>query len=172
MHEIAVIGTAGRGNTAVLTSESLFGAIVAKAEDIVTNEWEFDWGQVHLISGGAAWTDHAAIRLFLAHPSAKLTLHFPCQFIVGPKPQFEDLGSTDWRKNSGQMANQYHKQFSSVINSNSMLEILEAIEAGAVVATDSRGFHDCNTKIALAQRMIAFTWSKGISPEKGGTLDT
>ncbi|KAJ3131471.1 hypothetical protein HK100_006332 [Physocladia obscura] len=53
-----------------------------------------------------------------------------------------------------------------------MLEISEAIKAGAIVATETGGFHARNTKIALAQRMIAFTWSDGNSPEKGGTLDT
>ncbi|KAJ3390625.1 hypothetical protein HDU84_007176 [Entophlyctis sp. JEL0112] len=54
---------------------------------------------------------------------------------------------------------------------DSMSEISKAIEAGAVVATEAGGFLARNTKIALAQRMIAFTWSDGNSPAKGGTLD-
>ena len=52
-----------------------------------------------------------------------------------------------------------------------MADIREAIVCGAIVnARDS--FHERNMDIAKAEVLIAFTWSNGEAPLKGGTLDT
>ncbi|KAJ3053746.1 hypothetical protein HDU99_007918, partial [Rhizoclosmatium hyalinum] len=127
-------------------SERLFKLMVSKVDDIVTVEWKMGWSEVHLVSGGAAWAEQS---------------------------RFEDNGSSDWRKNPGRTANQYHERFSRALNLDSMAQISEAIKAGAVVATEAGGFHARNSKIAQqTKRLIAFTWSTGKTPEKGGTLDT
>ncbi|ORY40659.1 hypothetical protein BCR33DRAFT_767849 [Rhizoclosmatium globosum] len=149
-------------------SERLFKLMVSKVDDIVTVEWKMDWSEVHLVSSGAAWADHSAVSLFLLNPNSKLTLHFPCRFLL-EQSRIEDNGSSDWRKNPGRTANQYHERFSRALNLDSMAQISEAIKAGAVVATEAGGFHARNSKIAQqTKRLIAFTWSTGKTPEKSG----
>ena len=37
----------------------------------------FYWNKVCLISGGAAWSDHVAVRLHKKHPDSKLIIYIP-----------------------------------------------------------------------------------------------
>ncbi|KAI8846683.1 hypothetical protein BC829DRAFT_418953 [Chytridium lagenaria] len=171
MTTVAVIGTAGRGPDGARMSKDLFERMVVKCEDILINIWKMRWDDIHLVSGGAAWADHIAVKLFLAHPTSKLTLHFPCAFDT-TRAQFLDTGSSDWRSNPGRSANRYHRDFGRSMKEESMREICVALERGAKVGTSDGGFHKRNGKVAMSERMVAFTWGVGLEPKDGGTKDT
>ncbi|KAI9355067.1 hypothetical protein DFJ73DRAFT_287720 [Zopfochytrium polystomum] len=156
-------------------TRELFVAMIDAAERTIVDEWKLDWERVQLVSGGAAWADHVAVRLFKKHPSTKLTLHFPCRFLSHePSPRFEDTGLGGWRQNPGRSANTYHDSFSRAIGASSLSELAAAVaHERVIVGTERGGFHFRNTKVAAqAQRMIALARGGSAAPESGGTLDT
>jgi predicted Rossmann fold nucleotide-binding protein DprA/Smf involved in DNA uptake len=71
MPTVSIIGTAKKFD---------FEKAYKQAEDYIENFISKDWQDIHLVSGGAAYGDHIAVRLFLAHPESKLSLHLPCKF--------------------------------------------------------------------------------------------
>ncbi len=60
MVRVAIIGTAGRG-VATMTKQ-LFDSMVIEAKSVINS---LALTEVELISGGAAWSDHVAVALFL-----------------------------------------------------------------------------------------------------------
>jgi hypothetical protein len=123
---------------------------------------------IELVSGGAAWADHVAVRLFLDGKASSLTLHLPCPFVDG---KYLDTGSNDWRTNPGQSANYYHQKFSQAMGCDTLADIQTAISKGANVVVGA-GFHQRNSQIAKSDVLLAFTWAVGDTPSDGGTLDT
>lgn len=169
MVKVSIIGTAGRDKTKVFSKE-LFNKMVAAAKYILANLTD-----VTLVSGGAAWADHVAVKLFLEGFTSKLILHLPCKWDNG---KFIDNGNFDWRINPGRTANYYHGKFSEVLEQTStgiyfdtLSEIDAAIKKGAII-TVNNGFHARNNLVAQSEYLIAFTWSQNNSPTDGGTLDT
>lgn len=158
MKTVSIIGTAKKFD---------FKTAVKKAEDYIENYISKDWKEIHLVSGGAAYGDHIAVRLFLAHPESSLTLHLPCKF----DKKYEDTGLKDWRTNPGNTANYYHSLFSKNEGINSLNEIEQAILAGANILV-YKGFHKRNLEVAKSDIVLAFTYSKGNSPTDGGTKHT
>ena len=77
-----------------------------KAKEIVE---ELDLSSAHLVSGGAAWSDHVAVELFLSDEYDGLTLHMPCKWI---RKEHYDNGSYSWQTNPGKLANSCHRKFS------------------------------------------------------------
>src|SRR5690606_1280513 len=75
---IAIIGTAGRGDDAAKLGPALFAAMVRDAAERVAA-----FPDPRLVSGGAAWADHVAVKLFLEGKVAGLTLHLPAEFRNG-----------------------------------------------------------------------------------------
>jgi hypothetical protein len=61
---VSIIGTAGGKETGVLTPK-LFDQMVDRARFIITKDWGLDPENVILVSGGAAWSDHVAVELYL-----------------------------------------------------------------------------------------------------------
>jgi hypothetical protein len=174
---IAIIGTAGRGSSSAKMTSALFDAMVVKAKEYVETTCQFNWSNIDLVSGGAAWSDHVAVTLFNQHKEqgTRLTLYLPCELNVklGKPAQFADNGSSDWRKNPGRSANGYHRQFSTVTGKNSIQELADAREKdGAILDTSEFGFHKRNQQVAKVDRMLAFTWNTGDVPEPGGTYHT
>lgn len=137
---------------------------------------------ITLVSGGAAWIDHLAVRLFLLGKVSKLVLHLPCPF-DRMKQRFVDTqngetisgqrstGEYDWRINPGRTANYYHDKFSKQLGSNSLAEIELAIQKGATIYCYN-GFHARNKEIAKTDLLLAFTWSTNDTPADGGTKHT
>lgn len=159
---ISVIGTAGRDKNANYTSE-LFTKMVRAAKYIMRNLTD-----ITLVSGGAAWADHIAVRLYLEGFVSKLILHLPCEW---DNNQYIDYGVYDWKTNPGKTSNYYHRKFSSILGVDTLQEINEAIKKGAEVHIH-KGFHLRNNPVAICDYMIAFTWSPTNVPADGGTLDT
>jgi hypothetical protein len=158
MPKISIIGTAKKFD---------FKKAYKQAEDYIINFISKDWKDIHLVSGGAAYGDHIAVRLFLAHPESKLILHLPCKF----DKKFEDTGVKDWRINPGNTANYYHSLFSKNEGIDSFGEIENAINSGAKILVYS-GFHKRNAEVAKSDYTLAFSYSKGDYPTDGGTSFT
>lgn len=113
--------------------------------------------EICLISGGAAWSDHIAVYLYLNKnvldiPIINLELFLPCSF----DKKYFDNGQYHWAVNPGKTANTYHSVFSKQINRNSLKDIQNCINIGATINI-SNGFHSRNKKIAeKADKLIAF----------------
>lgn len=156
---VAIIGTAGRNQ---IPTKQDWDNVVADAKNRIKSTDT-------LISGGAAFADHIAVKLYLDGVVDKLILKLPAPFKNG---KFEGVD------NSGSAANYYHKQFSDIIGVNTLKEIEQAIAKGADVEYEPVGkgysaFMNRNTKVAnAAGKMLAYTFGEGTAPEDGGTKDT
>lgn len=155
MKTVSIIGTAKKFD---------FQKAYKQAEDYIENNISKDWNEIHLVSGGAAYGDHIAVRLFLAHPESSFTLHLPCKF----DKKYEDTGVKDWRINPGNTANYYHSLFSKNEGIDSLKEIEQAISIGANILV-YKGFHKRNAEVAKSDYTIAFSYSKEDYPTDGGT---
>jgi hypothetical protein len=166
MARVAIVGCAGRGEDARLLSASVYERMVAMGVECVDSICESKY--VHLVSGGAAWSDHVAVTMFLTGEYAGLTLHLPCAW-TGSK--YLDNGASTWKQNPGRSANRYHTEFSCSIGRSSFGELNEAINRGAEVCVH-RGFFARNSAIANTPYLIAFSTLLSAEPTRGGTLDT
>lgn len=164
---IAIIGTAGRDNTIEKLSKEKYQWMINQVKKkIKTIKSHCDDEKIILVSGGAAFSDHIAIKLYQKHPDKyDLVLYFPCKFDP-EKCQFEGNGP-------GKSANFYHKRFSDLCGYDSLIEIGNIIKKENVTIIIGNGFHDRNMMIAQnCDFMIALTFSQSDSPEEGGTKDT
>lgn len=164
MERITIAGTAGRKDDAALLDRDIYDSMVEKTLETIL-ETSKENGTITLVSGGAAYADHIAVKLFLTHPDIfRLKLYLPAPFEKG---QFKDTGERDWRSNPGGTINYYHKKFSQKTGINSFLEIQKAITIGAEVETHD-GFFARNAKMAESEIAICLTFGKdGI--KDGGT---
>lgn len=168
MITIGIIGTAGRKDDYNrLNKEKYYGMMAATQEiikDITSYREDKD---VHVVSGGAAFADHLAVLSFLGGFAKGLTLHLPASFDIS-KNKYEST-------KDGDIANYYHKRFSSMIfgtPDDSLLQIKQAITQGAkVVVWD--GFKRRNLEVARdSTYLIALTFGNGAMIKDGGTAHT
>lgn len=52
---VGIIGSAGRKADAKKMTQQIFNKMLAKAKELITQNFKLDLSQVHLVSGGAAW---------------------------------------------------------------------------------------------------------------------
>lgn len=168
--KIAIIGSAGRNGTS--STRELFEAMKKRAMDIIKNELALDPRNVHLVSGGAALSDHVAVQMFHENEFEGITLFLPCDWSNG---KHVDNGEYNWKSNPGRSANRYHREFARQTGIDSLKDI-DTLQNHTVVRFDttSKGFHARNSKIANnADILIAFTFSSSQEPpQSGGTHDT
>jgi hypothetical protein len=156
---IAIIGTAGRSKVPTLSE---WNKMVQDASSKVsTNDV--------LISGGAAFADHVAVRLFLDGKVQGLKLRLPAKIKDGK--YVGDKGT------AGGTANFYHEKFSKLLGVNTVAEIEAAIAKGAEVSYEkelsNKAMFDRNKKVAAeSNSMIAYTYGEGTEPADGGTKNT
>lgn len=117
------------------------------------------YGKPSLISGGAAWSDHIAVSLFLHGKASSLTLCLPGPF------------NGRFQGKDGSIANHYHNLFSKEIGFSSLAGIQKAIDKGAIV-TVHNSFRERNTQIAKRANILIAFGRGGVSPTTSGTLDT
>lgn len=171
MARVAIIGFAGGHCTAPL-SAALYERMVARAEAIIRDDFGLDIAAIELVSGGAAWSDHVAVTLFLRHAPPALTLHVPCEWDATTGRFVNNGRGNDWRANPAQYANKLHASFATTTALQPWTDLLDAVARGATVHTH-RGFHARNTAVAAAAtHMIAFSEADGARPTSGGTRDT
>jgi len=165
MRILAIIGTAGRNEDADVLTLAHYNHMYVVAEQLLLSG-----GYDAVISGGSAWADHIAVRLYLSDKVRKLILCLPYIF---------DNNNNCYDDN---YLNSLHSAFSRKCNISSLTEIRAAIDKGCqVVYTDSATsrqhgshcYHERNTLIAkYCDDLLAFTFGKGVVPKPGGTLDT
>ena len=187
---VSIIGTAGRKDDANRMTAALFDQMCAKALDLITSDLNLDIRKVVLVSGGAAWSDHVAVKLFISSlvkvqqrteqiseqnneetkSFAGLNLHLPCGF-DSQLSKAVDNGSFDWRMNPGRLMNRLHSEFGSKLGYSTLEEIPTAVELGAQLCVYP-GFHARNRTVSSSPYCIAFSWSKTNEPDDGGTKFT
>lgn len=160
---LAIVGTAGRDKHPQL-SHALFCAMVAYARRQL-DQLLVRHGDVQVVSGGAAWADHAAVAL--RHTNTHLYL--PAAWDV-PRCAFVDTGVRDWRTNPGGTSNHWHRAFQRVAGVPSLPELAVMVATGRT--TVIHGFHERNKFVAQAEYLLAYTWGEGGLPMDGGTSHT
>ncbi len=169
---VGIIGTAGRGADGVKMSKQLYTNMYRYANNYL-DKLSLKPQDIQLVSGGAAWSDHVAVSLFLAHKADQLTLHLPSTFslINGDNPPC--FWCTSGNQTTADAANKYHREFSQKMGGNTLDGINQAIDAGANIAI-TKGFKPRDKKIAKeSELLLAFTWGDGKEPKaKSGTAYT
>ena len=164
---ISIIGSAGRKSDGNKISKSLFEKVMNNTIKLIEKIKEDNkTDDITLVSGGAAFIDHVAVRLYLDQVlKCKLILYLPCKF-----------KDNKGEGKVGETMNYYHERFTKKIKSDSLEEISLAIKRGAVVGCDEGtegGFHYRNGFVAKSDYIIAYTFNNGKdNPKDGGTLDT
>ncbi|MFK4705692.1 superfamily I DNA/RNA helicase [Roseateles asaccharophilus] len=160
---VAVIGTAGRDKGYPMTAD-LWGRMVADAHCRVRPDDT-------LVSGGAAWADHLAVRMFLDGAVKNLVLHLPAPFKNG---QFQGP-----EKSAGQAANFYHRNFKATTGVDGLSEIAQAIAKGATVTEQpaAPGYGGMFARNAIVAKMstaaLAYTFGGAEEPPNdSGTKNT
>lgn len=165
----AIVGTAGRNDDAKKLSKKHFEAMCLIATGLMEQFAENNYPITHLVSGGAAWADHVAVRLFLDKKAPHLRLYLPCQWDNGT---FEDNGSDDHFKNPGRTLNRYHKAFQTNARINSLSDIQIARSEGAELLPCKGGFFGRNAMVAKSDFLLAMTYGCEHEVKDGGTAHT
>jgi hypothetical protein len=165
----AVVGTAGRKDDAAKLSVKHFEAMCVVATGLIDQFKENNYPITHLVSGGAAWADHVAVKLFLQKKAPHLRLFLPCEWDNG---SFKDTGSDDFKTNPGRTANRLHKSFQNRTRINSLTEIQIAKAEGAELIDIAKGFYARNALVAKSDFLLAITYGNGHEVKDGGTAHT
>lgn len=173
MTTVSIIGTSGRaGNVTKKLYENMINAVIIYLKKYVNSQ------NIILVSGGAAFADHVAIHIYLNKDKYDLSninelhLHLPCEFDMITH-KFYDNGNSDWKNNSGKVANYYHDRFIHITGCDSYEELYNVMTQidQSVYVKVYNGFHSRNKYVAKSDYVLAFTFGKNY-PEDGGTKYT
>lgn len=169
--KLAIIGTAGKGENPLPSWSLAFNTV--RRLCVRLNERE----PLELGSGGAAWGDSIAPRLFLEGVSAKLDLFLPVSFGVAAR-RFDERGE----KSAGAISNKYHlKALVGGCPYDSLQDLAESIDREGACTVhlpqkltySYKDFFERNRSLALwADGVVAVTFGKGLGVADGGTLHT
>lgn len=166
---LSIVGTAGRKEDSKKLSAKHFEAMCLVADGLVDQIIDSGYPISHLVSGGAAWADHVAVKLFLDKKVPHLRLFLPSKFEGG---SFYDNGNRDPFKNPGGIANYYHKQFQTATGINSLTQIQIAKSEGAELIEVEKGFYARNALVAKSDFLLAITFGNRHEVKSGGTAHT
>lgn len=165
----SIIGTAGRNDDGKKLNLDYFNAMKIMAESLLKKFAEINYPITTVVSGGAAYADHVAVKLFLERKVPNLRIFMPCEWDGG---QFKDNGVDDWKTNPGKIANQYHNLFQRKTGINSLSDIQVAKGLGAELIAVNKGFHARNALVAKSDFLLACTFGDKETVKDGGTADT
>lgn len=168
----SIVGSAGRKLDGNRLTKHHFQGMLECARSVM---FRFPDQIDTLVSGGAAWSDHIAVRLFLNKEVPKLNLYFPTHFNM-EIDQYDEYPLNDWEKkrgfSTGQVSNWLHSKFSKTMEIDSRHEITMALQQGATGVTIAGGFYGRNTQVAKADIILAMTFGQKEFLKDGGTCDT
>jgi hypothetical protein len=159
---VAIIGTANRDRDPRMTA-AMFERMVEAAHDAICAA-KLAPERVQLVSGGAAWADHVAVRLFRSsrgYKSLRLCLPAPWD----PQRKQYDTATQD-----GARSNQLHRSFSSCVGDDTLAELHETTRVASHRVF--RGFKARNKEVATSALTVALTWGSGQPPSRSGTGQT
>jgi len=166
MNTIAIIGTAGRKEDGKKLTKQMWDEMFVMASTMVAKFSLNDASTV--LSGGAAWADHLAVKIYLNGNSSGLKLHLPAAWDSELNCYVEKGGKMD----AGRTSNYYHGLFSNVIEVDTLRQISDTIDMGAEIRV-GKGFFDRNALVAKdATHLIAFTFGEEAELKDGGTANT
>ncbi|MBL0929465.1 MAG: hypothetical protein IBJ15_05005 [Alphaproteobacteria bacterium] len=162
---VAIVGSAGRTDDGprIAADPAIWERMLAKARTLIyriRERSDRSSADIQLVSGGAAFADHVAVRLFLDGDAGKLKLHLP-----GP---FDAQAGGFAGKPSGDVATliRYHADFKRRCGVDVAADLLQAWRRGATIETHA-GFAARNAAVAReADAMIAFTFA----PARGAAI--
>lgn len=167
MIRLGVIGTACRDlpEQKRITKDH-FDWMIDTVEIYIEQVLETTPDNIILVSGGSAWADHVAVKLYLTGRFAGLHLYLPSEF----------NHKTKLYKNTheGRRLNELHQICSATTGYDTLNEIfLATYGKDKAKVTVQRGFGPRNTLIAKgSDHLIAFTFNDAEIPKEGGTMDT
>lgn len=169
--QIAIIGTAGRGDDQNKLNSQSYSSMFAAATSVVEQLADGEpWGAV---SGGSAWADHIAVTLFLLGAATTLQLHLPCPLT---QRGFEDTGERGpiaWRTNPGATLNRYHYLFAKISGRDPFADLARAVGMPGCEVKITPGLFQRNTFVARnCTHCVALTFGTGPVLKRGGTFDT
>ena len=171
----AIVGTAGRKDDAQRLSKNHFEAMCECARMLLRQFEECNYGVNTVVSGGAAWADHVAVKLFLNKEIPKLKLFFPCPYLTEAQQYDSSYITTatdaNPRWSPGEVMNGYHSKFTRKVGFNSLREIKLAIEQGAEIHI-GKGFYARNALVAQSDIILAMTFGDQEWVKDGGTAHT
>jgi hypothetical protein len=177
---LAIIGTAGRADDFKKLSKNSFSAMLLVSEELIKQLSNSNYPITHLISGGAAWADFVAIKLYLNKIVKNLRLYIPCQFkdgtFIDEKEKLRE-GLSDVNKfSTDQTLNYYHQNFQRKTGINSLSDMQIAKHKGAEFIPCKGGFYGRNAMVAKSDILLAMTFGEPDQPgnfvKDGGTADT
>jgi hypothetical protein len=151
---LAVIGSAGRLDDAARLDRAAYDAMYEELLEAMDQ-----WSVRSLVSGGAAFADHLAVRAYLEGSAAALDLFLPARFDgVRYAARHNDP------RDAGATANRLHERARPSLGVDGLAEIAQAIAKGAKVVVRP-GFKTRNLDVAAkATHMLAFTYGADRSP--------
>lgn len=159
---VAIIGSAGRKTDGIKLNCNLYQRML----NDVRNRLRIVNEPVHLLSGGAAVSDHLAVLAYLRDfPNVEsFEIFFPCKWNNG----FEE-------NKTGGISKWYHEKFSLKMGgtkTTSIEQIQKAIDKGATYI-EGKGFHARNIPVGNADYILAYTFGDSLyEPKDGGTNHT
>jgi len=165
MLRVAIVGSAGRTDDGprIAADPAIWERMLAKARTLVyriRERGDRPAGDIQLVSGGAAFADHVAVRLFLDGDAGRLKLHLPGPF----DPEASGFGPNP----TGDVAAllRYHADFKRRCGVDVAADIRQAWRRGAAIESHA-GFAARNAAVAReADAMIAFTFA----PARGAAI--
>lgn len=170
----SIVGTAGREDDAKKLSRNHFDAMCVVAEGLIDQFKENNYPITHLVSGGAAFADHVAVKLFLKKKVPNLRLYLPCEWDNGAfkVKASQSVQNRDSASDPGSTLNWYHKKFQNATHINSLSEIQIAKFEGAELLPCRGGFFGRNAMVAKSDFILACTFGNGAVLKDGGTANT
>jgi hypothetical protein len=154
MIQLGIIGTTGRyDNDKKRLEKKHLTWILHQVEDYIENILLIDKKNIILISGGAAWTDHVAIQLYLSNQYAGLKLYLPSKFDVKHQQYINT--------HEGRLLNALHLECQEKTGICTFKELAKAIHGkNKVNIIIKHGFFPRNTLMAKnCDHLLVFTFN-------------
>lgn len=160
MGKLAIIGTAGRKEDQSTLTGDHYGRMFDGVIKLI-GHLQLDPKDLLVYSGGAAWADHLAVTLVKRGGISpnNLTLFIPAD-LNSDGFKAADINN-DRQKKTADTCNYYHRLFSNKVGIDSIRELNDVRDLGAVFDTGSTGFHARNAMVAKSLQtdghVLAFT---------------